>query len=324
MFNLVVSGNGTSWETDQLMRFPVERFTQYDGHEAGAVSLDVPSTLTPLEAVPTLLMYERGVIGPNSELVRYGFATEIRRSGNQVVFRFAEHGHLERSVIEEFSERLGMVDFELCRTHWAVKDGDIPNGVLVGMKTLFVGERQNFKVFYAWQSDHASSSHKRFIRDALDRVAERIKLDPSCAFKVEIDQDTQGIPGLCDIPATILNKIASSDAFVADLTYVAKSTIDGLSEDKSRYCSNPNVLFELGFAFHAIGWERLICVMNEKHGPSTEQIFDLDHRRHPIGYLLPNDKQNREEELERLSQSLEYAVRSVLLLGLLADQKSHR
>lgn len=321
MFNIVVSSDGTSWETDQLMRLLAERFTEYSGSEGASFSVDDPASLASLEGVPTLLMYEWGVEGPNADLVRYGFVSDVKKSADKVVFRFEEHGHIDRSVIDEFSERLGMDRFEHGRTHWAIKDGDIPSAVLDRMTKLFVGDRRAFNVFYAWQSDHPGNSHKRFIREALDAVAKRVESDLASEFTLQVDQDTQGVPGLCDIPATILEKIASCDAFVADLTYVARSTPDPSLEASPRYCSNPNVLFELGFAFRAIGWERLICVMNEKHGPSTEQIFDLDHRRHPIKYKLPSDGSSREAEFENLTNTLENAIRSIFPLGLSVDER---
>lgn len=316
MFNIVVSANKTAWETDQLMRLAADRFTEHSGHEAESISIGSPISLKRLEAVPTLLMYERCTEGENSDLVRYGFPKDLRQADGKLIFRFEEHGHLSRVDIDEFSDRLGMHPFEHNRTHWAIKDGDIPRGLLERVSPLHVGEKARFFVFYAWQSDRPSNGHRRFIREALDLASGRINSDRSCGFTVEIDQDTQGVSGLCDIPATILQKITSADAFVADLTYVATTDTGNGSEEAPRYCSNPNVLFELGFAFRAIGWERLICVMNEEHGPTTEQIFDLDHRRHPITYRLPNPHSTREVERDTLSQNLESAIRSILPLGV--------
>ena len=49
----------------------------------------------------------------------------------------------------------------------------------------------------------------------------QINADPSSPYNVRIDHDTLGVPGLCDIPATILDKIDSADGFLCDLTYVA-------------------------------------------------------------------------------------------------------
>jgi len=169
-----------------------------------------------------------------------------------------------------------------------------------------------FTIFYAWQSDRQPSHHRYFIHEALDLVAGNLNADGTIPYHIHIDQDTQGVPGLCDIPATILTKIESCDAFVADLTYVAKTDADGENE---RHCSNPNVLFELGFAFKAVGWERLVCVLNDTHGPSTEQIFDLDHRRHALTYTLPQQDKSRREILDDFVDKLEAAIREIVPLG---------
>ena len=173
-----------------------------------------------------------------------------------------------------------------------------------------------FTIFYAWQSDHPGNQCRNLIRDAADEAARRLTDDPTIPFDVEIDQDTQDVPGLCDIPATILEKIRTADAFLGDLTFVATSK-PVKQEQSPRHCSNPNVLFELGTAFEAIGCERLILVMNENHGPKEDQIFDLDHRRHPIGYNYPDDSRTRAQVVERLADSLDEAFRPIIALGKL-------
>lgn len=171
-----------------------------------------------------------------------------------------------------------------------------------------------FVVFYAWQSDRPNSHNRTLIGDSLDGAVKRINFDTKLSCKVRIDQDTKGEPGMCDIPATILRKIESCDALVADLTFVAVSKTDDAParQKKPRYCSNPNVLFELGYAFKSIGPERLIGVMNEEYGPTTEQIFDLDHRRHPIAYRYGGAKNERSDVVNRLSRNLEHAIREVI------------
>lgn len=171
-----------------------------------------------------------------------------------------------------------------------------------------------FVVFYAWQSDRPNNHNRALISEALAKAVERINLDTKSSYKVRIDQDTQDEPGMCDIPATILRKIDASDALMADLTFVAVSKTDDAPprQKKPRYCSNPNVLFELGYAFKSIGPERLICVMNEEYGPTTEQIFDLDHRRHPIAYKYGGDKKKRSDVVNRLSHNLDHAIREVI------------
>jgi hypothetical protein len=87
MFNIIISGDGTAWETDQLMRILAERFKEGSGSEADRISLSDPASLLELETVPTLLIYEKGAMGgPNEDLVRYGFLKEIKKSGQDVVF----------------------------------------------------------------------------------------------------------------------------------------------------------------------------------------------------------------------------------------------
>lgn len=173
-----------------------------------------------------------------------------------------------------------------------------------------------FVVFYAWQSDLPNGATRDLIRAALEAAAHRINQDPASPYEVQVDQDTKGVPGLCDIPATILTKIAAADAMLCDLSYVA-TTAGVAKEDRDgvRYCSNPNVLFELGYAFRAVGPERLICVMNESYGPVAEQIFDLAHRRYPIGYRWPTDAGTKTDVRDELSREIELAIRGILSLG---------
>ncbi len=145
---------------------------------------------------------------------------------------------------------------------------------------------EQFKVFYCWQSDTNQNHGRYLIQEALNKAAELLATDSSIRFPVYIDQATLDEPGLCDIPNTILRKLASADAVVADLTFIAKTAAPE-EDEKVKYCSNPNVLFELGYAFHAIGPERIILVANEIHGEVGNQIFDLQHRRFPIAYKSP-------------------------------------
>jgi|GEM_PF-6266888 len=135
MFNVLVSGNGTAWETDQLMRMEVDRFKQYsDGIEAVSVMLENSDTLKLLEEAPTLLMYERGTEGPSADEVRYGYLRGIRVAGKELVFRFSEIGRFRRNVVNEFADRLGFNKYEQNRTHWAIKDGGIPRAMLERLK----------------------------------------------------------------------------------------------------------------------------------------------------------------------------------------------
>jgi hypothetical protein len=131
MFNLLVTFDGTAWETDQLMRMRADRFKISSvGKEADRVSKEMPESLKLLEAVPALLMYERDATGPNVDVVRYGRLHEIELAGQELQFRFSEEGRLPRSVVREFADWLGIGRFGETTTHWAIKAGDIPTAVL--------------------------------------------------------------------------------------------------------------------------------------------------------------------------------------------------
>lgn len=154
MFNFLVSGNGTSWEADQLMRMDASRFKEYSGSEAEAVLLDKPATWKLLEHVPTLLMYELGVREANAEIVRFGYVRDVTFRDGSLVFEFDERGYFERSVIQEYADRLDIGRWELNRNHWAVKDGGMPSDMLGKMTPLPFGT-------------HISEVTRRGIVDAL-------------------------------------------------------------------------------------------------------------------------------------------------------------
>jgi hypothetical protein len=149
MFNLLVSANDTAWEGRQAS-MDVSRFKEYSGSEADAISLRQPETLRRLEDVPALLMYELGVVGPNSRLVRHGRMSNINRNGNELTFNFEldpDRGYLSRGAILEFADLLGMHRFEQHRTHWAVKDGSLPIGLLA--KAVALPPERNIAVVAA-------------------------------------------------------------------------------------------------------------------------------------------------------------------------------
>jgi hypothetical protein len=168
-----------------------------------------------------------------------------------------------------------------------------------------------FTVFFSWQNDTKRQHNRDLIREALDTAADAISKDSGNPYHLLVQSDTEGEPGLCNIPETLLRRLRESDAVVSDLTFVAKT-----EGDDPKHCSNPNVLFELGYAFASIGPERLICVMNEVHGPAAKQIFDLAHCRRPIAFTSPNDGSTRKETVTSLAKELESALRGVVTLGL--------
>lgn len=133
MFNLLVSAFDTAWESDQRMGMDASRVGEYSGDEYEGISTKDQASLKRLEQVQTLLMYEYGTDGPNAEVVRVGQMRDVRKSGGEITFRFIETGRVSRDKVYELAGRLQMNEWEKNRTHWAVKDGTIPQELFLAM-----------------------------------------------------------------------------------------------------------------------------------------------------------------------------------------------
>lgn len=167
------------------------------------------------------------------------------------------------------------------------------------------------KVFWSWQSDQPARVTRNLVREALQAALQRISVEIEDAERPELDHDTKGVPGIPDIPATILRKIEEAAVFVADLTPIAVSSA-------GKQVANPNVLIELGYAKRALGTDRLILVWNTAlTGATVEDLpFDLRHRRGPLSYSLDEGCSTNELRIvradltERLVQALADTLRS--------------
>lgn len=138
----------------------------------------------------------------------------------------------------------------------------------------------SYNVFYSWQSDLPSRTNRRFIEEALQRVAGALRADESIAVEPAIDRDTAGVSGSPAISDTIFEKITRAEVFVPDVSLVTSSR-------KRRPSPNPNVLLELGYAVSKFGWDRIVMVMNTAFGDLESLPFDLRGRR-VVAYSLPD------------------------------------
>lgn len=148
------------------------------------------------------------------------------------------------------------------------------------------------KFFYARQSERPGSVCRNFIRNVLDLVAAELQ-QAGIDERVEIDSDTQNVPGVPEIVSTIFRKIEEDDVFVADLT-MCSETSDGGNPRRS---PNANVMFEYGYALRAKTRDRIICVMNTFYGGTdpAELPFDLRHARAPFRYSLAPGSSSEEK-----------------------------
>lgn len=145
------------------------------------------------------------------------------------------------------------------------------------------------KIFYSWQSDLPGNQTRYLIQDSIDATVKAMR----DTIEIIADRDTKGEFGSPDIAQTIFSKIDECDIFVADVSIINKFySIDenGKHTDDIKATPNPNVLLELGYAAHALGWENVICIINTDFGTVEELPFDLKHRR-----LTPYSLQNKDK-----------------------------
>lgn len=154
-------------------------------------------------------------------------------------------------------------------------------------------------VFYSWQSDSPGGINRWLIRDALKAAIDQLGIKGEQALR--LDHDTKDEAGTPDIPYVVCEKISSSAIMVADVTLVGAT-----SEGKG--LPNPNVMVELGYGAHCLGWERIILVMNAHFGSPEGLPFDLRHRRFPICYKLPPDKDGKADVKKQLIEELRGAI----------------
>jgi len=153
--------------------------------------------------------------------------------------------------------------------------------------------KERSTIFYAWQSDTPSKLNHYFIRDAAQDALRRLNAEWQLeeADRMQLDHDTQGVPGSPPIAETICAKIDTCRLFLSDLTTVGsyrRTSDKGLKKNQ-----NGNVLIELGYARKALGVNRIITVMNTAFGGLDDLPFDLKHLRGPIRYELVDPKDSQ-------------------------------
>lgn len=155
-------------------------------------------------------------------------------------------------------------------------------------------------VFYSWQSDSPSALNRTFIKSCLDAATSR--LSEELNEVVNVDNDTRQSPGAPSISDEIFRKISDCDVFVCDVT----TAVGG----GSRKSINPNVAIELGYAVKAVGWGRIVMVMNTRFGDTGDLPFHLAQRRWPLRYELQDSDQHtvRADRRKRLGELLRPAI----------------
>lgn len=166
-------------------------------------------------------------------------------------------------------------------------------------------------IFYAWQADRPNSLCRSFIEKCLKKAIQNANTTLGTNSTLELDRDTQKVPGSPVIAETILSKINGCSIFVADLTAVSQYRTDDKRTKKS---PNPNVLLEYGYALKAKGYAALIGVCNTHFGNRDSLPFDLRHRRAIIEYNLTDRHSPSEKKAiaTRLTEDFTRAILDIL------------
>lgn len=166
-------------------------------------------------------------------------------------------------------------------------------------------------IFYAWQADRPNALCRGFIEKCLKKAIQNVNAALGTSSTLELDRDTQKVPGSPVIAETILSKINGCSVFVADLTAVSKyRTEDG----RAKKSPNPNVLLEYGYALKAKGYAALVGVCNTSFGNRDSLPFDLRHRRAIIEFNLTDRHTPIEKKAiaTRLAEDFTRAILDIL------------
>lgn len=172
-----------------------------------------------------------------------------------------------------------------------------------------------YNIFYSWHNDLNPNHQRHFIWAALKDAKKALEKEWSITGEVEIENreqnditlnlnrgGTEGFPGTKNIADAIREKIDQADIFIADVTVINAAEIGG------RATSNPNVLFELGYAVARHGWERVVLVANRAYG--NPEILPFDIRAMGINtYYLPEEKN---PELKQIQKNFTGVLKNVL------------
>jgi hypothetical protein len=165
------------------------------------------------------------------------------------------------------------------------------------------------KVFWSWQDDSPGKTNRHFIKGALEAAVATLagEYEFEDADRPTLDHDTKEVPGAAEIVPVLMDKIANSAVFVADVTPIAQ-TKDG------KALPNANVMIELGWSLNKPGWARQIYVLNTATGFKLSDLpFDIRGRRVLTYALAPTDDGKvKDAAKKRLIAELTDAIRTNL------------
>lgn len=147
------------------------------------------------------------------------------------------------------------------------------------------------KIFWSWQDDSPGKTNRHFIKAALELAVSALagEYELEDADRPILDHDTKGVPGAAEIVPVLMDKIANSAVFVADVSPVAETA-------EGKALPNANVMIELGWSLNKPGWARQIYVLNTASGYKPGDLpFDIRGRR-VLTYALAESSDDKAKE----------------------------
>lgn len=175
--------------------------------------------------------------------------------------------------------------------------------------------KTKYTIFYSWQND--TDGNRSYIRTVLEDAVK--KISESMCIEIQIDSDSRDEDGGKPIDEAIIGKIQRCDFFLADVTPV--HTLNP-GEEVYKSIPNPNVMLELGYAIHSVGWERCILVWNTKCGAQQNSPFDI---RNHITKTFEYTKEMSTQELKKTGLQLKSIIQGKIdrYDVIIAKQKSN-
>lgn len=260
-----------------------------------------------IEALEVLDKYERGI-----EPIRPQTVFEFIR---RVAVPCLDGRSVNREILKDIPlrEQSKFTDAVFAMANLSMLGGEAENRALkssiYSFKSTVLGLSQRNKrsvpprIFYSWQSTLKSSANRGLIKGSLEIAIENINREMTVDSRGEavLDSDTANTPGSPDIIRTILSKIDVSTIFIADITMVNANQ------------PNSNVMFELGYAFKALGEDNIIMLFNEHYGSPKDLPFDLGLKRAMLYRCDPGYAEKskiRQELAKRLKMAIDLILES--------------
>lgn len=253
MLNLLVSFNEDTWDTGEF-KIEKTRFCEYTRHDIRERYLDFhqnKNTKRNLLSYPCLF-----VIEDEKRESRIGTITELSENGKYLIIQFNLDNTfppIPKGKIRELMNQLDMDQWELSRTHWAIKDIDIINVLkpygLLSENLLknsgpinFISNKKN--VFIV----HGHDSLMRM--DVKQFVSEELKLNPIILDEVQSNGQT------------IVEKLEKHANEGFGVVLYSPCDIGGKKGELPvlSYRARQNVVFEHGFLIGKLGRQKVVAL----------------------------------------------------------------